>query len=170
MIGRDLEMIRLFRCGMPLSKIAAEYGISRQRVHQILKRNGITRRDGGVTPTRKRRHLMKSAKREASYIARYGCTRDEYTQLRQSEPIAHKAFREQRTNASARKVEWNLTFWEWWHIWQESGKWEQRGRGAGQYCMCRHGDVGAYERGNVFIGEFSQNCSHNALKRWGEAA
>lgn len=56
-----------------------------------------------------------------------------------------------RQNALARDIPFLLTFEEWTEIWATSGKWEERGWRRGQYCMARHGDLGAYEVGNVSI-------------------
>jgi hypothetical protein len=42
-------------------------------------------------------------------------------------------------------------------MWQDSGKWEQRGRKQGQYCMARKGDVGPYSPDNVDIITIRQN-------------
>jgi hypothetical protein len=66
--------------------------------------------------------------------------------------IFRKAYTQQKSNAKGRGIAFLLTFDEWKQIWVESGKWEQRGRGANKYCMCRFGDQGCYEFGNVFIG------------------
>lgn len=54
-------------------------------------------------------------------------------------------------DAEGTKVEMKLTFDEWWKIWQDSGKWEQRGSRKGGYVMSRKNDLGHYEVGNVFI-------------------
>ena len=56
-----------------------------------------------------------------------------------------------KSKAKSRGIEFNLTFEEWWDIWQQSGKWEQRGCRKGQYVMSRKNDVGPYAIGNVFI-------------------
>ncbi len=56
-----------------------------------------------------------------------------------------------KSKAKQRGIEFNLTYEEWWHIWQKSGKWEQRGPNKGQYVMSRYNDIGPYEIGNVFI-------------------
>ena len=66
-----------------------------------------------------------------------------------------RAYSHQKSNAKQRDVGFNLTFDEWKQIWVDSGEWERRGRGSDKYCMCRIGDSGAYEVGNVFI---DQNC------------
>jgi hypothetical protein len=70
-------------------------------------------------------------------------------------------FWSQRTKAKHRGIEFNLTFEEWWDIWQKSGKWEERGCRKGQYVMSRKNDIGPYEVENVFI----QTCTQNCLER-----
>ena len=65
----------------------------------------------------------------------------------------------QKKNAAARGVGFELSYEDWLGIWKASGKLEFRGRGKGQYCMCRIGDKGAYTQGNVFIGAVSDNAS-----------
>jgi hypothetical protein len=59
------------------------------------------------------------------------------------------------------KIEFKLSFEEWYDIWKKSGHWEERGRKAGQYCMSRIDDIGHYEVGNVFIQLHSKNV-HDA--------
>jgi hypothetical protein len=68
-----------------------------------------------------------------------------------------KKFFTQRRQAKARGIPFRMSFDEWWGLWLASGKWELRGRNG--YCMCRTGDLGAYEIGNVFIAKASQNVS-----------
>lgn len=57
----------------------------------------------------------------------------------------------QKSKAKHRGIDFELTFEEWWNIWQQSGKWEQRGCRKGQYVMSRNNDTGPYAVGNVFI-------------------
>lgn len=63
----------------------------------------------------------------------------------------------QRASAKRRQIEWELTFDEWWDIWQKSGKWELRGNQANLYCMARKGDQGGYVKGNVIIKLLKEN-------------
>jgi len=63
-----------------------------------------------------------------------------------------KAYTQQKSNAKQRGVEFSITFEEWKQVWLDSGKWDERGRGAEKFCMCRIGDVGCYSVANVFIG------------------
>ena len=75
-----------------------------------------------------------------------------------------RAFQHQRYAAVVRrKLVWSLTLEEWWTLWERSGHWNERGVGRG-YMMCRVGDQGGYEVGNVFIGEGAENMSAAAKK------
>ena len=69
--------------------------------------------------------------------------------------IAHKA------RAKYRGIAWEFTFETWWKVWQDSGKWEQRGLNKGQYVMCRHKDVGPYSPQNVRI-----DTTENNIREW----
>jgi len=63
-----------------------------------------------------------------------------------------------KTRAKERGIKFNLTFDEWWSLWKpyygSSGK--------GRLVMCRLGDTGPYEIGNVRI----DTASNNALEMW----
>lgn len=62
-----------------------------------------------------------------------------------------------KSTAKARGIDFNLTFDEWYGIWQHSGKFHLRGRGIGTYVMSRYNDVGPYSTNNVFIQPNIQN-------------
>jgi len=66
-------------------------------------------------------------------------------------------FYQHRCNAQQRGVPFTLTFEEWINLWGD--KYEKRGCKEGDYVMCRQGDVGAYEAGNVFIDTAKANIS-----------
>lgn len=68
-----------------------------------------------------------------------------------------RRYQEHKGHAKTRGVPFNLTFEEWWAIWEESGKYEKRGRRRGQFCMHRIKDEGGYETGNVYIGMNEMN-------------
>lgn len=68
-----------------------------------------------------------------------------------------KAYTQHKSNAKTRGVEFLFTFEQWRDWWIATGKWEQRGRGRGKYCMRRHGDVGPYSIDNGFCGTNEEN-------------
>ncbi|HEN3551579.1 TPA: hypothetical protein U5E08_003949 [Yersinia enterocolitica] len=159
-IDRNLypKIISDFLSGNTLQEISQPLGVSRERIRQILEENGLTGKDGGVAAKVAKRIEAK----EKLDIQKYGCTKEQIKQIQHGYQSKTRTpfhlFKSQRSNARVRGVEWNLLFWDWWMIWKESGHWERRGRGIGHYCMCRKEDLGAYEKGNVYI-DLSPNNS-----------
>jgi hypothetical protein len=64
--------------------------------------------------------------------------------------IAKVRFSQQRCMADKRNIEWKLTFEQWIDWWVATGHYHERGRGKGKYVMCRYGDKGPYELGNIY--------------------
>lgn len=77
--------------------------------------------------------------------------------------LYRKGFTDQKRNAKMRGVEFLFTFEQWRDWWIATGKWEQRGRGRGKYCMRRHGDTGPYSVENVFCGLNEDNVRDGNL-------
>lgn len=75
------------------------------------------------------------------------------------------AFRQQRMNAKRRGIEFKLTLDQWIEIWEKSGKFLRRGKLKGCFCMSRYGDIGPYQKGNVFISSVSKNNRDATLQR-----
>ena len=66
-------------------------------------------------------------------------------------------YSQQRKQAIKRNISWEISFEEWWDIWETSGKWSLRGFGAGKYCMSRYKDTGPYHKDNVTIARTEDN-------------
>jgi hypothetical protein len=64
-------------------------------------------------------------------------------------------YAQHRANAKNRGVEWQLTFEDWWAVWEPH--WDQRGPHANGAIMCRIQEPGPYSPDNVRIGTKSQN-------------
>jgi len=62
-----------------------------------------------------------------------------------------RKYQKHKSTAKVRGIDFNLTFDEWLNIWQNSGHYQDRGRGKGKYVMSRIDDKGGYTLGNVFI-------------------
>ena len=71
----------------------------------------------------------------------------------------YKKWQAHKYNAKRRGIPFRLTFEQWFDIWQGSGCIHLMGKGAGRYVMARHGDLGAYEIGNVAIITNIENIS-----------
>jgi len=160
---KHTTIITLFKQGRTLREIGHLHSITGERVRQILTRHGVSSQDGGRTVRTSKKKVAISKSREAACMEKHGCTIEQYMAVcghhSQGAKSASLAFIRQRNHARSRGVEWNLKFWDWYSIWQESGKWEERGRGVNGYCMCRNGDEGAYEPANVYIGTVVHNST-----------
>lgn len=153
---RSERMASLYKSGQTLEQIGAEYGVTRERVRQIIKKHhGLTAKHGGASKTTKEKRKKFYADRDARSMKKWGCPWSQYVILRDmGSPTA--AYSRQRVNAAHRGIEWDLTLWQWWTIWQESGHWDERGRGRA-YQMCRIRDSGPYSVGNVYIATGVEN-------------
>ena len=87
--------------------------------------------------------------------------KESYSKYNQK-PIAKYSFH--KNNSTKRGISWEFTFESWWKMWEESGKWEQRGKSKDSFCMCRKGDVGPYSPENCYIGLFSINAQEPRLR------
>ena len=141
---------------MTYQRIGEVLGVSRQRVHQIVKAKGLSSsfRDT-IKARRAAESAAKSANASALALSRHGCELATLISLRKSGAL--RAFQHQRRNAGVRGIEWKLNLGEWWGIWVASGRWGQRGKQSDQYVMSRNGDCGPYEAGNVRICTASEN-------------
>lgn len=167
-----------YSAGRTLQDIGNQYGISRERVRQILRKyTDVQASDGGASIIWARQREKRATAKDRKYMDRLGCGWDEYKRIRDlgremcksgrsysQSPMG--AFISQKRNANKRQIGWDLTFWQWWEIWQASGRWEQRGRGQG-YVMCRKRDAGPYAADNVFIATAIENTASSKLKKSG---
>lgn len=166
--ARAAYMETLYRSGHTLGQIGHAYGLTRERVRQILRKRGVRRDEGGGAlktllrcEDKKIKRLSKIARRERFAREKFGCTWAEYKVLgpRSDTHSPLGRFIRQRQNAKNRHIAWHLTLMEWWELWQKSGKWTLCGRGAGKYVMARWGDSGPYSMANAKIIEWSENSA-----------
>lgn len=74
-----------------------------------------------------------------------------------------------RNNAYRRGIEFRFTLLRW-HLWwmfelTQRGPDAKRGRRKGEFMMCRIGDAGAYETGNVYCGTPADNMNEPACRK-----
>ena len=84
---------------------------------------------------------------------------------REDEGPERRAFKQQRCGAKERGIAWELEYWEWLQIWQDSGHLHERGPRKGQWVMSRPGDKGPYAAWNVKIVHCETNDAENAIAR-----
>lgn len=173
---RAAIMAALYTNGYTLNQIGEQFGMTRERVRQILsKRRGFNWQSGGAHFLAEKNAARKAASMDAKCFKRWGCTYVQWQELVKIGKEMRRAGKShsttptggwcsQRSNSRKRGIPFELSLWQWWTIWQSSGKWEERGRGQG-YVMCRIGDEGPYAVGNVYIDTAVHNCSSAPRKR-----
>lgn len=169
-IKRDATFATLYRLGFTLEEIGARFSVTRERVRQVIKKyHHLDGKHGGATARAKVRRAAAQQSRDERAHKKWGCSWEQYKALRGGPGSPSHCFIQQRNNARTRKIGWELTLWQWWTIWQESGCWTERGRGRG-YAMCRVNDVGPYAVGNVYIATGVQNMHDYYARRRALAA
>lgn len=157
---RNDDIERRFRAGEVMEAVAANYGISRERVRQILRKRGLIWKDGGARVRSEIREeriaKVAGAYRDDHFQKVYGCSYAVMKEINGGENASRAGsmanlYLRQRNTSVSRSIEWRITLPEFARIWKESGRLDQRGRGAGKYCMSRNGDEGAYAADNVSI-------------------
>jgi hypothetical protein len=68
-----------------------------------------------------------------------------------------RAFRNHKSGAKKRGIEFKFTFDEWIDWW--GADFDNRGSHYGGLCMARYNDEGAYEPDNVYKATMTENCS-----------
>jgi hypothetical protein len=99
----------------------------------------------------------------------FGCSHADAVALNDGLPLRQPfskaaCYQAQRGKAKRRGIAWEISFADWLDVWNESGRWSERGIGASRYCMARHGDTGPYKVGNVSIQTNSAN-SRDGVKK-----
>lgn len=179
---RDLRMNKLFIDGKTYKEIGLlqKPHVSRQYVHQQIQKFFNTPAVNGgkyITDTPKmieaaiKKNNKKIENEEKKYQRIFGCSKEQFILINGGECNNFRTkgtracdYYQQRKNAIYnRNIEWQITFPEWWKIWNDSGYYNERGRGCG-YCMARIGDTGSYEVGNIEIKTCAQNSSESYYK------
>jgi len=78
--------------------------------------------------------------------------------------LAKKKYARHKAQAKYRNIEFKFSFDEWYQWWLNNGVDKNTDTfnkaDTGRLCMCRHGDVGAYEPTNVYCDTMVKNAQH----------
>lgn len=159
-IAVHIEQIKaMHSTGLTLAAIGDHFHVTRERVRQILAKHGVTARDGGIRVRTAARKDRDARMRDLRCLAKWGLS---YVEFQTLSPKVREQYRHQKISARNRGIGFTLTLAEWLRIWNDSGKWERRGRTGDLYCMARIRDTGPYELGNVKIVTNRENVSEYA--------
>jgi hypothetical protein len=142
------QMKAMHSSGLTLQIIGDHFGVTRERVRQILKKHGVTRDQGGCAFRAVERAKAERRRKDAISLARNGMT---YAEWRATPYATKAAFAHHRKSAGNRGIPFDLTLGDWIRLWGRSGKFHLRGHGGDLYCMARINDAGGYTIGNVKI-------------------
>lgn len=117
--------------------------------------------NGGYASVRQvttRDHIRRVPKQSPDLRGFFICTR-----IRLDRSAARIRYAQHMLNAARRGIEFDLTFEEWWEIWEP--RWNERGRGTNQLGMCRTRDQGPYAAGNVRLDTPKGNAGDRVLMK-----
>lgn len=129
----EKELCAEFEAGKTTTELSAKYEMTRQGVHRILKKNGLTRANGGKSKAVADRKAQE-ATIPSTLADRHGCSPEQWEQLRAMDEDYKKtplsAFNTFKNNFQNlyKEVVFDMTLWEWWTLWEESGRWAQHAR------------------------------------------
>ncbi|HEX5422485.1 MAG TPA: sigma factor-like helix-turn-helix DNA-binding protein [Candidatus Acidoferrales bacterium] len=172
---RSAQMESLYRAGLTLEEIGARFGVTRERVRQILKQQGLTYRDGGIAKRAAEKRAARAARaavetaarKDPKCVAKLGCTHAEAVRLNGGrEPWSPRScaffyLRRQR-HAKRDGIEWQLTFAEWCALW--GGRWTQIGRTRYSLVLARKGSVGPFSFANCYITTLAESSRTTRAK------
>jgi DNA-binding CsgD family transcriptional regulator len=172
---RILTMKKLYRSGKTLEEIGNEFGLTRERVRQLMQ---MKAKDGGKSVrsllVQKEKAEHKKIEGERSSHRVYGCSakivetiQGALSKTTYGSPCV--TYIQHKKAAFDKATEWQFTLETWWRIWQGSGKWPLRGRGRDRYCMARIGDTGPYSPDNVHIITNAENSAESYDKHPSQA-
>lgn len=147
-IDREPQILEWFTSGKATTEIAAilseELGttVSYQAVHRILKKNNLTRKDGGKSVQTAAKKKGQAEAKIEKLDHRYGCTEEQWQLLRgmadayKDTPLAvYNTFKNNFKNLYP-DITFELSLWDWWSMWDESKKWGQHKRNpSGMFVM-----------------------------------
>lgn len=119
-------IIARFKSGETCGDIAPAYDCSKARIQQVLKYHGLSGKDGGRTFKPKAAKARQVANKEARIMRDYGVTPTLYAEFTEA---VRKAYTVHKCNSARRGIPWEFTLETWANVWEQSGKWDLRGRG-----------------------------------------
>jgi hypothetical protein len=179
MSTREIEMCQMYRDGKTLQEIGDVYGVTRERVRQLIRPLGVTWKDGGFHKTaaaKKQANDEKAAaRREARALRVYGCSYAELKRINYGMQLsdigspAYKYMRDRCNNVKLGRA-FKLTLPEWVGLFEQAGGLLHRGLFSDGLVLSRVDKSGDCVMGNVRVLTLSENTRDTRLREHRSAA
>ena len=153
-----------------MQMIGDKYGLTRERVRQILGKYGIKRNEGGYyKASRIKKENLEAKKiieRENKWLPFYGCTNKEFKKINKGPYRITKNCPAASYSSFKRFIERRetvyLTLPQWVKVWKDSGHWRLKikGKGKCKYIIAKIIEEGKYSFCNVHVIPFSERVSY----------
>lgn len=101
---RAANMLALYRAGRTLEEIGQQFGLTRERVRQLMTKHfGTRQNDGGQHARMERRRQRREAARNIRCLKKWGCGWDQYVAIRDMKKPT-RAYASQMRNAHKRGI------------------------------------------------------------------
>ena len=163
-------MAGMYREGRTLQEVGDQFGITRERVRQILISIGVKWSDGGShvvsLANEAKRKANAAAAKDLRRMSAYGCNQADFIRWNGGVPNADygtpaASYKSQKHNALNCGYVWLITFPQWAQIWMESGKWGERGLARDMYVLGRKDRLKPFTADNVEVVSLGQNSAKN---------
>ena len=171
---RDQDMCQLYRSGKTVQEIGDLYGVTRERVRQIIKPYGLDGYSGGASVTaeanRKAREAKRNASREARAQAVYGCSYAELMRINMGMQLTDHgspAYFYFRDGCNAKKAGYilELSLPEWIAIYEKAGGVWNRGRFIDGLVLGRKDKALGYTADNLHVVTLAENSRDTQLQK-----
>ncbi|WP_401733500.1 sigma factor-like helix-turn-helix DNA-binding protein [Stenotrophomonas muris] len=162
MSDRIEAMTAMYKGGKTLQQIGDLFGITRERVRQLMRKSGLTRHDGGIHVTaaakRAEASVRRAASREEAAKRVYGVTYAEAIALNEGRRLGSagclaQKFREKKHNVVSKTgCEWSLSLRDYVNVITKADL--PIGRGSSDGVLVRRDTSIGYVDGNVQIVPF----------------
>ena len=173
MAGMDKELLKkLFtEDKMTITQIAAQFEVSNQAVHRVLKAMGLKRADGGKAAQMVERAKQVEDGAGVGIFTKHGCTKVQWEYLRGLDPeykntplAVYHTFKNNYITLNPGSL-FQLPLWDWWSLWQESGLWGRHKRNPeGMYILIAKDRTLPLTKDNAHIMPFGDRLRESRLK------
>jgi len=129
---RNILIVRRYQEGLTHAELAAQHGVDRSRIKQILESYGIDLTEGGFRVKNKKRQKSQIAAREKACQEMYGVNLTEKAELdtllsRKTRPVS-TYYVQHRFRMKRKGFRYELSYRDFVYCWLESGQWDNVGR------------------------------------------